>query len=964
MNKIKQLILAGFFFLPAMVTAQVNGLVDDFSDGNITGWVADHPNTFGLSLEDGVLKIAYNRSATSDQWDNFNYTPASPINVTDNPFVTIKIKSSVRTEFTLKPIYSAGDNWLPKIVPGDNAWHTVTFNLAPAGTKIISKFYLYLDAGTTTLKSGTLFVDDFRVGDSVDVSSSLDYASLDKGINAAKALLLSTTEGSAEGQFPAGTKSVLQTAINSAQLVMTNGATSQANLDAAVWSIYDACVTYEKQAVLPAHPLVDQNTTRQTRYLYQNLQQLQEKAVLFGMHDATGYGVGWSGDNDRSDVKSVVGDYPAVYSEDLSGTDGNPNNPDQQYRMTTAFERGGIITMCWHQVDPLGRGFYAADVGNENIVKTILPGGSQHAFYKNKLKNAAIFFKSLRGSNGENIPIIFRPYHEHTGNWFWWGDTQCSIAEYNAIWKFTVNYLRDSLNVHNLLYAISPSSTNLYSGIGYERIYPGHDYVDIIGGDYYFGSPATGSDPANFLKFLQTLGAQSVKTGKVGAVTEVGQEGLKNADWYTKYLLDPMKKDSLAQTLVYAAVWRNANTSHHYAPYPGHASVPDFVKFYNDPYTLFEADLPPMYTKPVNDQSAPEFTAGTVTDFISPAVQTSVKVETNEKAYLRWSETSQPFADMVNVFTTGEGQYQHAVTVPGIHGAAKTIYVHARDLAGNVTSEPLKITFTVDTLQAPVYWSDNLYPVSAWSTGKGVLGSGSAANTKINAVKTAYFKKTITLAAVPTELAILTKGCGGMVIYINGKEAARFNMASGPKPDYATEPTVGGLFTKSLTMDATSRSYLVAGENTFAFEIHALSPGSVEQFDARIFTATATLVPYLSDGWSYYDKGNMPETRTLGEVVSVEETGNQVISSFTIYPNFPNPFNPSTRLRFAMPSASDLTIEVYDLLGSKVGMIFSGKVGAGLQEIPFNATGLASGVYMVRYQSGSGVKTQKIVLLK
>ncbi|MEO5582968.1 MAG: beta-mannosidase, partial [Saprospiraceae bacterium] len=66
---------------------------------------------------------------------------------------------------------------------------------------------------------------------------------------------------------------------------------------------------------------------------------------------------------------------------------------------------------------------------------------------------------------------------------------------------------------------------------------------------------------------------------------------IPNATWWTETLLKVMKSDGLQ--LCYVLVWRNdqRDPKHYYAPYPGHTSVPDFIKFYKDPYTLFVSNL-------------------------------------------------------------------------------------------------------------------------------------------------------------------------------------------------------------------------------------------------------------------------------------------------------------------------------------------------------------------------------------
>ena len=96
---------------------------------------------------------------------------------------------------------------------------------------------------------------------------------------------------------------------------------------------------------------------------------------------------------------------------------------------------------------------------------------------------------------------------------------------------------------------------------------------------------------------LKILSDYAVKKGKLAAFTETGLESIPNPTWWTETLLKVIKTDNLR--LCYVLVWRNDQKSatHYYAPFPGQVSVPDFMKFYNDPYTLFEKDLRNIYGK-------------------------------------------------------------------------------------------------------------------------------------------------------------------------------------------------------------------------------------------------------------------------------------------------------------------------------------------------------------------------------
>ena len=185
-----------------------------------------------------------------------------------------------------------------------------------------------------------------------------------------------------------------------------------------------------------------------------NLHDLSKKHILFGHQHATEYGHGWSGDSNRSDVKSVTGSHPAVIGVDFSGLSGRPDSAvektkdDLRKNIADTYDRGGITTIAWHFSNPIsGGGFYWKDSVSLPAVKYIIPGKEHHEKYKAILSDVAQLVKSVKGQDGKLAPMIFRPYHEFDGDWFWWGRSHCTTDEFITLWKFTVSYLRDSLQV-------------------------------------------------------------------------------------------------------------------------------------------------------------------------------------------------------------------------------------------------------------------------------------------------------------------------------------------------------------------------------------------------------------------------------------------------------------------------------------------------------------------------------------
>jgi mannan endo-1,4-beta-mannosidase len=348
--------------------------------------------------------------------------------------------------------------------------------------------------------------------------------------------------------------------------------------------------------------ITDPEATEETRSLFYNLRQLAKSKLLFGHQDSTAYGVGWSAEEDRSDVKSVTGSYPAVYGWDIGHLGRNKNLDGVEFShlkrlIRQAYERGGINTISWHMSNPVtGRG-YLDRSGQTNAVPNIIPGGSHHKELKRRLDIFAEFLDELKDKKGRAIPIIFRPWHENNQRRFWWA-VRGDGRDFIKLWHFTVGYLRDTKGVHNLLYAYSPLARNLdkKSFTAPESGYPGDAYVDIIGIDNYSGQGKSIAASARLVVELAEF------RGKIAALAEVGpSNGLTSespTSFFSRQLLEPLKNDPVAGGIAYALVWRNFSRGHFWVPFPGHPDVDDFRKFRQDTFTVFEDDLIDVYKMP------------------------------------------------------------------------------------------------------------------------------------------------------------------------------------------------------------------------------------------------------------------------------------------------------------------------------------------------------------------------------
>lgn len=359
--------------------------------------------------------------------------------------------------------------------------------------------------------------------------------------------------------------------------------------------LYFPARTAAQEMLMP----VDKHATKETIALYQNLKRTTGKGIMFGHQDDLAYGVGWKYLPNKSDIKEVTGDYPAVYGWELGhleidhpvNLDSVPFDKMKEY-IRQGYERGGVITISWHLRNPLtGKTSWDPAPGT---VASILPAGEKHALYKSWLDKVAAFLLDLKGKNGEFIPVIFRPFHELNGSWFWWGKNHCTPEELKGIYQFTVSYLRDAKGLHHLLYAFN--TDQFQSKEEYLERYPGDEWVDVIGFDIYQrekGAAANATFINNIDRMLGTLEGVAAEKSKIPALTEFGFPEVPDSTWWTNVLWKGIGHHKIA----YALAWRSAGykpdskTYEYYVPYIGQVSAKDFVRFYKEPRTLFQSDV-------------------------------------------------------------------------------------------------------------------------------------------------------------------------------------------------------------------------------------------------------------------------------------------------------------------------------------------------------------------------------------
>lgn len=346
--------------------------------------------------------------------------------------------------------------------------------------------------------------------------------------------------------------------------------------------------------------------------------------IVFGMQrfnltGVTATGAQWLGSEtqlDRSDVATLVGTHPAMIGVDawdlaMKPASWTPTPAAHAAAMLRVDRAGGFVTMDWHMRGCHRDSFETA--GNEDCLCRL---ANDDAFARTWLVDGKLarYADAIEADGLRSVPIIFRPLHEMTGGWFWWGypswdcahllpgATVTGPAAYQKVYRTIVEYLRSERGLDNLLFAYAPDK--LWDGVGtteeerYLAGYPGDAYVDILGIDLYY---LADQDPAQlqttYVRYLQLVSRLAAQHGKLAALTEVGDYRLASettsaqARWYQDHLLPLVTAPGV--DLAYMLTWENRTSkpTELYVPYEGSPGVADFVAFAADRRVLMLVDV-------------------------------------------------------------------------------------------------------------------------------------------------------------------------------------------------------------------------------------------------------------------------------------------------------------------------------------------------------------------------------------
>lgn len=349
-----------------------------------------------------------------------------------------------------------------------------------------------------------------------------------------------------------------------------------------------------------------------TENLYAALKRITASGyTMFGMANALtiGYNAGRSDAVESSDIREVTGDNPAFVESDLSWYGNAAFRARDLEAMRRAHARGAVVGYCWHLGGRLSGSFYVDGPGaaDRDLARRIVANPDRAAnpdldWFLTRLDSLAIpVFREL------GFPLVFRPFHEMTGDWFWWG-SGAGKETYRQLFRLTVDYLR-AAGLRNVLYCWAPDKE---ADFGY---YPGDDYVDILGYDGYEPGLKPYLTSEKLTRELGRIVDYAARHDKIAAWTEVGLRTDKGAerlayptcipDFWTRYVWDAVKHDPRTERLAWIMCWYNADwhrdgSGHPFVPYAGMdkegsaAALADFQRLFHENRILFESRMPPL----------------------------------------------------------------------------------------------------------------------------------------------------------------------------------------------------------------------------------------------------------------------------------------------------------------------------------------------------------------------------------
>lgn len=215
--------------------------------------------------------------------------------------------------------------------------------------------------------------------------------------------------------------------------------------------------------------LSNENAIENAKIVYEYLKEVYGKVCLTGQMESTWMG---SPDYEMNYIEAATGKLPAIRGLDFMHNDfAGVTKRAQEW-----WEKGGIPTICWHTGSDFASGYDESKSHNLNWDEAFVPGTETYNELLADMDRAVPYLQQLEDAG---VPVLWRPFHELDGGWFWW--SKGGAENFVKLWQLMYSRYTDYWGLDNLIWVFG------YSGNGGNMAawYPGDSYVDLVGADSY-----------------------------------------------------------------------------------------------------------------------------------------------------------------------------------------------------------------------------------------------------------------------------------------------------------------------------------------------------------------------------------------------------------------------------------------------------------------------------------------------